>query len=227
MRRGAPFSAPVLDLAPQWRRHGGNGGVRTPHFCSDPSWDLRKSVEKCFMYRGGGPMHVYCNILLLTSNNKNFGPPHFFWAGYATVAPSASPRPRQRLTPSDARRDGRLTSNRCRSARDRETAISKRDAAATRRGRKLRTIRILRTWINSRLFPVKSVSHSVRQSDSHPVTNVWRRRERGGGRGGEKSEQHFYSSLHSHSHSEPQNQTLKSNISKTVRDREKVSLGVR
>ena len=31
-------------------------------------------------------MHVYCNLLLLTSNNKNFGPPpHFFWAGYTTV----------------------------------------------------------------------------------------------------------------------------------------------
>ena len=30
----------------------GNGWVRTPHFCSDPSWDLRKSVEKCFIYRG-------------------------------------------------------------------------------------------------------------------------------------------------------------------------------
>ena len=58
----------------------GNGWVRTPHFCSDPSWDLRKSVEKCFMYRGeGGPMHVYCNFSLLTSNNKNFGPP-LFWA---------------------------------------------------------------------------------------------------------------------------------------------------
>ena len=36
----------------------GGMGVQTPHFCSDPSWDLRKSVEKCFKYRGG-PMHVY------------------------------------------------------------------------------------------------------------------------------------------------------------------------
>ena len=30
--------------------------------------------------------------------------------------------------------------------------------------------------------------------------------------GGQKSEEHFYSNLHSHSHSKPQNQTLKSNI---------------
>ena len=68
----------------QWRRHGGNGRVRTPHFCSDPSWDLRKSVEKCFIYRGGGgcPMHVFCNFLLLTSKEKLFGPPTFF--GLAT-----------------------------------------------------------------------------------------------------------------------------------------------
>ena len=52
----------------------------------------------------------------------------------------------------------------------------------------------------------------------------------GGGEGGrraKKSEEHFYSSLHSHSHSKPKNQTLKSKISKTVRDREKVSIKIR
>ena len=30
----------------------GGRGIRTPHFCSDPSWDLCKSVQKCFIYRG-------------------------------------------------------------------------------------------------------------------------------------------------------------------------------
>ena len=44
-----------------------------------------------------------------------------------------------------------------------------------------------------------------------------RGRGRGDGGGAKKGEKHFYSSLHSHSHShsKPQNQTLKSNISKT------------
>ena len=68
----------------------GNSGVATgemggsgPHFCADPSWDLRKSVEKCFIYGGGGiPIHVYCDFLLLTSKEKLFGSPTFF--GLAT-----------------------------------------------------------------------------------------------------------------------------------------------
>ena len=30
-------------------------------------------------------MHVYCNFLLLTSKEKLIRPPHFFWAGDATV----------------------------------------------------------------------------------------------------------------------------------------------
>ena len=72
----------------QWRRHVGNGWVRTPHFCSDPSWDLRKSVEKCFLYRGGGGGGVPCMYIVTfycSPATKNCSDPHFFWAGYATV----------------------------------------------------------------------------------------------------------------------------------------------
>ena len=54
---------------------GGMGGsgpptsVQTPpEICANP---LRSVL--CI----GGPMHVYCNILLLTSNNNKFGPPLF------------------------------------------------------------------------------------------------------------------------------------------------------
>ena len=47
-----------------------------PEICANP---LRR--VSCI----GGPMHVFCNFLLLTSNNKKFGPPTFF--GLATPLP--------------------------------------------------------------------------------------------------------------------------------------------
>ena len=60
---------------------GGSGpptSVQTPpEICANPL----KSV----LHIGGCPMHVYCNFLLLTSKEKWFGPPHFFWAGDATA----------------------------------------------------------------------------------------------------------------------------------------------
>ena len=59
---------------------GGMGG-------SGPPTSVQTSPEICanplrsILYiggGGGGPMHVYCNFLLLTSKEKLFGPPHFF-----------------------------------------------------------------------------------------------------------------------------------------------------
>ena len=68
------------------------GGSGPPHFCSDPSWDLRKSVEKCFMYRGGGGvpcMHIvtfYCSPA--TKNCSD--PPTFFGLATPLLAPLSS-----------------------------------------------------------------------------------------------------------------------------------------
>ena len=45
--------APTYPVASPWGGGVGGGGSGPP-FCSDPSWDLRKSVEKYFMYRGRG-----------------------------------------------------------------------------------------------------------------------------------------------------------------------------
>ena len=62
----------------QWRRHGGNGWVRTPppHFCSDPSWDLHKSVEKCFLY--GGVPWMYIVTFYCSPAKKNCSDPPLF-----------------------------------------------------------------------------------------------------------------------------------------------------
>ena len=60
------------------------GGMGGP----DPPTSVQTSPEICanplrsILYIGGGPMHVYCNFLLLTSKEKLFGPPTFF--GLAT-----------------------------------------------------------------------------------------------------------------------------------------------
>ena len=59
---------------------GGSGphtSVQTsPEICANP---LRSVL---YIGGGGGPMHVYCNVLLLTSNKKFVGPSLFF--GLAT-----------------------------------------------------------------------------------------------------------------------------------------------
>ena len=51
----------------------GNGWVRNPPptFCSDPSWDLHKSVESV-LYMGGSMHVIYCNFLLLIGKEKNY-----------------------------------------------------------------------------------------------------------------------------------------------------------
>ena len=93
----------VFEPEPEWRRRpstvywntspsvaspregmGGSGPPTsvqtTPEVCTNPL----RSV----LYIGGGPMHVYCNFLLLTSKEKLFGPPTFF--GLATPLPPLS-----------------------------------------------------------------------------------------------------------------------------------------
>ena len=70
-------------MASPWGGMGGSGppsptSLQTPpEICAN---SLRSVL--CIEGGGGGPMHVYCNFLLLTSNKKMFGPPTFF--GLAT-----------------------------------------------------------------------------------------------------------------------------------------------
>ena len=68
----------------KFSRHLGSGVATGGWVGPDPPLLFRPLLrfaqirwEVFYVYRGGGPMHVYCNILLLTSNNKKFGPPLF------------------------------------------------------------------------------------------------------------------------------------------------------
>ena len=63
----------------QWHRHGRMGGFGPTHFCSDPSWDSHKSVDKCFIYRGC-PMHVLyiVNFYYCSPAKKNCSEPQLF-----------------------------------------------------------------------------------------------------------------------------------------------------
>ena len=67
-------------MCQQWRRHGGNGGSGPPTSVQTPP-EICANPLRIVLYIGG-PMHVYCNFLLLTSKEKLFGPPTFF--GLAT-----------------------------------------------------------------------------------------------------------------------------------------------
>ena len=66
--------------SPRW-----NGWVRAPHFCSDLSWDLCKSLRSVLCIGGGS--HAWI-LLFFTAHQqpKIFWTPHFFWAGYATTS---------------------------------------------------------------------------------------------------------------------------------------------
>ena len=55
----------------------GNGWVQTPHFCSEPSWDLCKSVEKYFIYLGGVSC-MYIVTFYWSPANKNWSNPPLF-----------------------------------------------------------------------------------------------------------------------------------------------------
>ena len=75
----------VGDLSASPRGTGGGVmGGSGPQFCSDPSWDKRKSVEKLF-YIYGVPMYVYC-YFHCSPAKKHGSDPHFFGAGDATAS---------------------------------------------------------------------------------------------------------------------------------------------
>ena len=69
---------PVASPRGEWEGPDPPTSVQTPP-------EIRANPLRSVLYiGGGGPMHVYCNFLLLTSKKIVRTPP-FFWAGDATV----------------------------------------------------------------------------------------------------------------------------------------------
>ena len=56
---------------------GGMGGSGPPTSVQTPPEICANPLKSVLYIGGGGPMHVYCNFLLLTSKEKLFGPPTF------------------------------------------------------------------------------------------------------------------------------------------------------
>ena len=70
---------------------GGMEGSGPPHFCSDPSWDQRKSVEKFFLHVGGGGTPCMYIVTFTAHQQRNMvrTPPLFWgWRRHCSLHPS-------------------------------------------------------------------------------------------------------------------------------------------
>ena len=71
------YSKRVLPVASP---RGGMEGSGPPHFCSDPSWDYRKSVEKFFLHIGGGGTPCMYIVTFTAHQQRNMvRTPPLFW----------------------------------------------------------------------------------------------------------------------------------------------------
>ena len=70
----------------QWRRHGGEWrGPDPPTSVQTPLGISANPLKSFFTYGGGVPQVCILSLLMLTSKETWFGPPHFFGAGDATA----------------------------------------------------------------------------------------------------------------------------------------------